>query len=339
MRFITLTSFALAGGMPCVTGFLSANRGERILCGTPVSLSSTNADNFVEDESESSTPSEEPPAPEKPKPRGPVMSKAIPILECPPVLVNSDLAGNFGFDPLQFSKNEQDLLRNREAEIKHGRLAMLVREHLVFAKKSPSSNCFLRLPFFSRDISFFPFQISFLFQAAIGWPMSELMDKAIAETFNAPAMLDEYGRAPSILNDGIQRVSPVWWGFCLGLCAAIDMYGVSKARRGGPDYFPGNLGFDPWGLYPADKEGQLNMQLAEIKHGRTAMIGVMGYVFEEFTTKESVVEDTPILFQPITETVEEALQEAIIVEETIASEASEVLQEAGMVGEAIQSAF
>ena len=142
MRFITLTSFALAGGMPCVTGFLAANNGNRSLRDTPLSLSSTNADNFVEDESESSTPPEEPPAPEKPKPRGPVMSKAIPILECPPVLVNSDLAGNFGFDPLQFSKNEQDLLRNREAEIKHGRLAMLVREHLVFAKKSPSPICF-----------------------------------------------------------------------------------------------------------------------------------------------------------------------------------------------------
>ena len=184
----------------------------------------------------------------------------------------------------------------------------------------------------------FLFPILYL-QAAIGWPMSELMDKAIAETFNAPEMLDEYGRAPSILNDGIQRISPVWWGFCLGLCAAIDMYGVSKARRGGPEYYPGNLGFDPLSLYPLDKEGQLNMQLAETKHGRTAMVGVLGYVLEEFTTKESVVEDTPILFQPITDTMEEALQEAIIVEETLANEASEVLQEAAIVGETLQSVF
>ena len=208
--------------------------------------------------------------------KGKKMSESIPFLQCPQVLKESELSGNFGFDPLGMAKNKEQLWEMREAEIKHARLAML---------------------------------------AAIGWPVSELMDKNIADFFGAPAMLVEGDRAPTVLNGGLSQVPPQWWGFCIGLCAAIDMYGVSKARRGDKDYFPGNLGWDPLNLYPATKEGQEQMRLAEIKHGRVAMIGTLGYVGEEFTTKLAVVEDTPILFQPITETVEEAIvgvEQAII---------------------------
>jgi Chlorophyll A-B binding protein len=63
----------------------------------------------------------------KPGRQDPVMSIAIPFLKCPEVLVDSDLAGNVGFDPAGFAKNEDDLIFFREAEIKHARLAMLVR--------------------------------------------------------------------------------------------------------------------------------------------------------------------------------------------------------------------
>ena len=59
-----------------------------------------------------------------------IMSKAIPFLKCPDLLAESDLAGNFGFDPFGFVKSHDDLLTYREAEIKHARLAMLVRARL-----------------------------------------------------------------------------------------------------------------------------------------------------------------------------------------------------------------
>jgi hypothetical protein len=42
------------------------------------------------------------------------------------------------------------------------------------------------------------------------------------------------------------------------------------------------------------------------------MVGVVGYVVEEYVTKMAVVDDTPALFQPISETVEEALSGIIV---------------------------
>jgi hypothetical protein len=204
-----------------------------------------------------------------PTQKGKPMSESIPFLKCPTVLLESGLAGNVGFDPLGFATNNEQLLEYREAEIKHARLAML---------------------------------------AAIGWPISELGDRNIAEYFNAPSVLDDGDRVPSMLNGGLEKIDPRFWGFCLGMSAAIDMYGVSKSRRGAADYFPGNLGFDPLNLFPPDREGRENIKLAEIKHGRLAMLGVVGYVFEEYVTKMAVVEDTPILFQPITETFEEVIE-------------------------------
>ena len=208
----------------------------------------------------------------RPSQYGKKLSESIPFLECPKVLRESALAGNVGFDPLQLAQNQEQLLEYREAEIKHSRLAML---------------------------------------AAVGWPLSELTDRTIASYFNAPTTLDEGDRVPSVLNGGLDRIDPRFWGFCLGLTAAIDLYGVSKSRRGG-DYFPGNLGFDPLGFFPVDKQGQENMKLAEIKHGRVAMVGVVGYVVEEYVTKTAVVEDTPVLFQPITETMEEVLTSTMV---------------------------
>jgi len=204
-----------------------------------------------------------------PTQKGKLMSESIPFLKCPPVLLESNLAGNVGFDPLGLASSEEQLIDYREAEIKHARLAML---------------------------------------AAIGWPISELEDRDIASYFNAPSVLDDGDRVPSILNGGLDRIDPRFWGFCLGMSAAIDLYGVSKSRREAPDYFPGNLGFDPLNLFPPDREGRENMKLAEIKHGRVAMLGVVGYVSEEYYTKMAVVDDTPILFQPITETVEEVIE-------------------------------
>ena len=63
------------------------------------------------------------------------------------------------------------------------------------------------------------------------------MDRSIADFFDAPTMLDEEGdRVPSVLNGGMGKISPEFWGFCVGLSAAIDM--KQKAK---PGYFCSSL--------------------------------------------------------------------------------------------------
>lgn len=56
----------------------------------------------------------------------PRMSEAIPFLKRPPMLTG-EMAGDFGFDPLNFAKDRDTLFYYREIEVKHARLAMLVR--------------------------------------------------------------------------------------------------------------------------------------------------------------------------------------------------------------------
>lgn len=195
---------------------------------------------------------------EAPKARAlPKMSQSLPFFERPPLL-DGTMAGDVGFDPIGFAKTDADLMNYREAEIKHGRLAML---------------------------------------AAAGWPLSELFDKKIATLLGMTPLVDASDRAPSLLNGGLGKVSPLYWIGCLVAAAAIDAYGISKARDNGPGYFPGNLGFDPLGMYPPDKEGQLRMQTTEIKNGRLAMIAITAFAFQEVISSTGVIDETPFFFK------------------------------------------
>lgn len=193
------------------------------------------------------------------KPAAPKMSQSLPFMECPKVL-NGNMAGDVGFDPLGLSKSSLDLTMYREAEIKHARLAML---------------------------------------AAAGWPLSELFDRNIANMMGWTPLLDDANRVPSVLNGGMGKVSPMYWGGVLVLAAAVDAYGVFVAsnRKG---YAPGDLGFDPFGLYPKDEAGKKDMQLKEIKNGRLAMIAITAYAVHEFIGGTAVIDQTPIFFKPIT---------------------------------------
>eukprot|EP00980_Cylindrotheca_fusiformis_P014125 scaffold3716_cov69-Cylindrotheca_fusiformis.AAC.10 len=139
--------------------------------------------------------------------------------------------------------------------------------------------------------------------AAAGWPLSELFDAKIANTLGLDPVVDASARAPSVLNGGLGQVSPIYWLLCLGGAAAIDLLGQSQ--KGKPGYFPGNIGFDPLGLYPKDQAGQERMQLAELKNGRLAMIAITAFAVQEFVTKVGVVDETPLFFKPIATTIHE----------------------------------
>lgn len=198
------------------------------------------------------------PVPEEPKSEEPQMSQALPFMTRPAALTG-ELAGDVGFDPVGFAKTKEDLMNYREAEIKHGRLAML---------------------------------------AAAGWPISEVLDKKIAVALNMAPLLDSSDRVPSILNGGLGQVSPFYWLVCIAAAAAIDTFGVYRSKNAN-EYIPGDFGFDPLGLYPKEEANKMNMQLAEIKNGRLAMIAVTAFAFQEFVSKTGVVDETPVFFFPI----------------------------------------
>jgi hypothetical protein len=138
-----------------------------------------------------------------------------------------------------------------------------------------------------------------------GWPLSEVLDKKIAAALSLPPILDGSDRAPSLLNGGLGKISPLYWVVTLLAAAAIDFYGIQRSNNNAPGYFPGNLGFDPLGVYPKDAQGQKWMQLAEIKNGRLAMVAITAFAFQEFVTKSGVVDQTPIFFKPANEALQE----------------------------------
>lgn len=97
--------------------------------------------------------------------------------------------GDVGFDPIGLSKSTKTLYWMREAETKHGRLAML---------------------------------------AAVGWPISELWHKEIAQAFGLKSILASGDRAPSLLNGGL---SSVWASGILVMSIILAGYLESKAMN------------------------------------------------------------------------------------------------------------
>lgn len=192
-------------------------------------------------------------------------SQSIPFLARPQHL-QSQYAGDVGFDPLNLASSPEQLLQYREAEVKHARIAML---------------------------------------AAAGWPVSELFDAKITAEIDADLgltlapLVDGADRVPSLLNGGLENVSPIFWGVCLGLTAAIDLKGIRNSRYNDDgEAVPGDFGFDPLNLYPSDAAGRERMQLAEIKHGRLGMLAITGFAVQEFVSKVGVVDETPLFFRP-----------------------------------------
>jgi hypothetical protein len=78
------------------------------------------------------------------------------------------------------------------------------------------------------------------------------------------------------------RTFPQFVGAAVGLPAALELYGeqVEEEHRDDKSFFPGNLDLDPFHLYPAETEGQRNMQFAEIMAGRICMMAAAGRMTE-----------------------------------------------------------
>jgi hypothetical protein len=200
------------------------------------------------------------------------MSASLPFVKRPPML-DGTIPGDRGFDPFNFSSNENALQWYRTAEIKHARLAML---------------------------------------AAVGWPLAELFDKKIAYALELKPLLVFQDRVPSILNGGLDRTPAVYWASALGVAFAIESFGLIKSRnaaKAGSDYTPGDLGFDPLGLAGKTGEERMFKAEAELFNGRVAMLAITGFAVQEWWTQNSVINETPFFFKPINIVLEQ-LQDA-----------------------------
>lgn len=189
------------------------------------------------------------------------MSKALPFLPRPKLL-DGTMAGDVGFDPFNFGGADKESLMNmREAELKHGRLAML---------------------------------------AAVGWPLAELWDKKIASFIGLEPALTSTGSSPSLLNGGLDKIEPDYWVIVASIAGLAELSNKeTKDLKGKKDYIAGDCGFDPLNLLPSDKEGKLAMQTKEIKHSRLAMMAILGYVVQEALYRSPVTEETPMFFKSI----------------------------------------
>jgi len=171
------------------------------------------------------------------------------------------MVGDVGFDPFGFAGEDKDTLMNmREAEIKHGRLAML---------------------------------------AAVGWPLAELFDKSIAGFLGLEPALTSTGASPSLLNGGLDKIEPDYWVIVVAIAGLAELASSDTKEAKGKDYVLGDCGFDPLGLFPEDKDGKFAMQTKEIKHGRIAMMAILGYAVQEALYRIPVTAETPFFFKPL----------------------------------------
>ena len=156
--------------------------------------------------------------------------------------------GNKGFDPLNCSTDIITLKKYREAEVKHGRLAML---------------------------------------GSVGWPLAELYHPYLSKISNSPNLLSVNGKVPSILNGGLDKINPVFFMAAIILATSLELSNIKKNYEnesipGDLGFDPLKL------YNGCDVVTKKNIELKEINNGRLAMVAITYYVFSEFITKNPI---------------------------------------------------
>merc|ERR1712176_808719 len=162
------------------------------------------------------------------------------------------------FDPLGFADKASlvQMKSYREAETTHGRVAMLAVIGFLVTES--------------------PLEYHPLFQTG---------DKDIG---------------PAIRHlDEVRAVSPLFFEIfaifigalefnraLVGWTAPGDVFATGRTLK--PDYFPGDVGFDPLGLKPDDPEEFLALHTKELQNGRLAMLGFAGIVAQELVNGKEI---------------------------------------------------
>ena len=150
------------------------------------------------------------------------------------------------FDPanLAADASPSELKRYREAELTHGRVAMLASVGFLVGESGAT-------PLFAGSID--GIAINQFWKVPVGfWPVI-LLFIAVPETFRA-------------LRGWMEPTVP-------------ENYFVLRSG-----YTPGDIDFDPLGLCPEDAMEFKEMQTKELQHGRLAMLAAAGMIVQELQT-------------------------------------------------------
>merc|ERR1719453_737514 len=153
------------------------------------------------------------------------------------------------FDPAGFldGKDEDTVFKYREAELTHGRVAMLASLGFIVQEKFH--------PLFSGD----------------GGPAIEQIPQLPVWIWGV--MLAGIGAAEQVrIAKGWQKLDP-------------ETSVASQTLREG--YIPGDLGFDPANIRPKDEAKLRLMQERELANGRLAMLGAAGFLLQEALTGQT----------------------------------------------------
>lgn len=172
------------------------------------------------------------------------------------------------FDPLGFTKGlpVQEIKRFREAEVTHGRVAMLATLGYLVAEP------------------FHPF-----FDGQITGPANTHLTQ-VHEV--APLFFAWLGMSIATCEIGRALVG---WEFPtdakdknLALKEEEDFEGKTWLTKLNDDYYPGDLKFDPLGLKPKDAKGFEEMTNKELNNGRLAMLASIGMIVQEQVTHSTL---------------------------------------------------
>ena len=105
--------------------------------------------------------------------------------------------------------------------------------------------------------------------------------------------------SPSLLNGGLDKIEPEYWVIVAATAAIFELQSKWAQEDGKDKYILGDCGFDPLNFFPEEKAAQFAMQTKEIKHGRIAMMAILGFAVQEALYGAPVTAETPFFFQPI----------------------------------------
>jgi len=171
------------------------------------------------------------------------------------------------FDPLGFAENADlnQIKKYREAEIQHGRVAMLAAIGMLVTEE---------------PIEFHP-----LFEATnkdIG-PAIRHLDEVRAVS---PFFFEILGLVIGSLE--LNRALQGWKAPDSGTAGRLSSDDGTMFQDLKDEYYPGDVGFDPLGIKPEDAEEFAEMHTKELQNGRLAMLGIAGIVAQELVNGKEI---------------------------------------------------